>query len=380
VRTPPRVLSFGPRSSARARLERLVTRAPEVVIKISGRIHGRARLKAHIDYISRNGQLDLEDDQGWPLKGSAEQGERVADWAAEAQSDRRRSARSPLGHSLVLSMPGGVDAGRVHDAARAFARDTFGERHEYVFVLHTDSGHPHVHMVVRSHGLKRQRFNPGRGELQAWREAFAERLRERGVEAQATWRFERGVTRRREPLALLKLEARRAAGEAARSWTWEGALHDAALAAFSKDAASRPWEGAILNRQTRVRGDYLSAASQLAASPNVSDQVLGEQLKAFVLEMPAPETRRLALARQLRRLHDDVGKTPSPSLARTPDLAARSHLAMVEAVLTATIVDPAVREQALAAARRRMVYWLERGASFTIARVKPDTREKDRSR
>lgn len=94
-----------------------------------------------------------------------------------------------------------------------------------------------------------------------------------------------------------------------------------------------------------------------------------------------PTSRDLqVLERRLetRRPEPTNSKTPPP--APTQDLAARSHLAVAQTVLTATIVDPALREEALAAARRRIAYWLERGASFTTARVKPDTRDKDRSR
>lgn len=309
IRSAPTILQdLRPGSGGRRRVERLVAGAPEVVVKVSGSLHGRTALRAHIDYISRTGALDLEDDQGWRLTGKKDQDELVADWTAEAEVSQGRRRSSPLGHSMVLSMPAGGDPARVHDAARAFARDTFGERHEYVFVLHTDRQHPHVHLVVRSRGLQQERFNPGRRQLHAWRETFASHLRERGIEAQATWRSERGITRRGDRLSLRKLLERRLKGDAVSSWTLEEAAREAALAAFSQDRRERPWETAIVQHQARVRTSYLAAASYLAASPDRSDQVLGERLQAFVRAMPPPDTRRLALARELRSANERLGQ------------------------------------------------------------------------
>jgi hypothetical protein len=48
----------------RAKLERIVGRAPEVMVKITGRTKGVAHLKSHLAYITRNGELDAETEQG----------------------------------------------------------------------------------------------------------------------------------------------------------------------------------------------------------------------------------------------------------------------------------------------------------------------------
>ena len=80
-------------------------------------------------------------------------------------------------------MPAGTDAIAVKDSARAFAIETFGDNHDYVFVQHLDDKHPHVHLTVRSLGHDGKRLNPRKADLQAWRERFAGRAsasRDRG--------------------------------------------------------------------------------------------------------------------------------------------------------------------------------------------------------
>lgn len=88
-----------------------------------------------------------------------------------------------------------------------------------------------------------------------------------------------------------------------------------------------------------------------------------------------PTVRDLqVLERRLETRRDAPKPTPAP------DLAARSHLAVAETVLKAKVADPALRERALTGARERIARWLARDASFTMARVIPQPREKDRAR
>lgn len=64
--------------------------------------------------------------------------------------------------------------------------------------------------------------------------------------------------------------------------------------------SERPWETRLLERQAKVRALYIAQAKLLYHSPDASDRRLGAQVEAFVRGMPAPHTRRLALARKLR--------------------------------------------------------------------------------
>jgi hypothetical protein len=88
----------------RARLTRLVNRAPEVMVKVTGRTRDPGGLRAHLDYISRNGQLELEDRDGAILTGRAEVKELADDWSAVTLTDRRRRANSPISLSVMLGV------------------------------------------------------------------------------------------------------------------------------------------------------------------------------------------------------------------------------------------------------------------------------------
>lgn len=284
----------------RARLVRLVNRAPEVMVKVTGRTRSAAHLRAHLDYVSRKGELDLEGPEGWPVTGRAEVGELAADWGDMALADSRRRANTPFSVGLVLSMPAGTDPFAVRDAARGFAQAVFGGAFDYVFALHTDEPHPHVHIAVRALGLSGQRLNPKKADLDAWRQAFARELRARGVEAEATPRRARGVTRKAERTTLRKIRERAEVGGGAVGAVQRASLQAAARAAFGGETEPMAWERQLAARQRQTRMLYLAQARLLQASADEADQALGRAVEAFVRAMPAPDSQRLALARALR--------------------------------------------------------------------------------
>jgi hypothetical protein len=300
-RTPEAVLSGGGRpADPRARLARIVRRAPEVMVKVTGRTRDGAHLKAHLDYISRHGGLELEDQDGAPIRGREDVRELAADWSAMAVLDPRRRAGAPLSRSLVLSMPAGTDPIALRAAARAFASEAFGESFDYVFALHTDTPRPHVHLSVWATGRGGERLNPKKADLEAWRQAFAQALRDRGVEAEATPRRARGVSLKPQRTALRKIADRHAAGRGRIGLTMRAAYRQAAEAAFGDSAGPMRWEARLAQRQVRVRALYLAQARVLLGSDDARDRALGAQVERFVREMPAPDSRRLKLARELR--------------------------------------------------------------------------------
>jgi hypothetical protein len=103
-------------------------------------------------------------------------------------SDRREA------FNIMLSMPRGTDPLTVQWAAREFAQAELAD-HKYVMVLHDHQANPHVHISVRAESKHGKRLNPRKTDLHRWRETFAEKLRERGVEAEATRQATRGATR-----------------------------------------------------------------------------------------------------------------------------------------------------------------------------------------
>lgn len=181
----------------RGRLGSIVKRTPEVMVKISGGGKGMRQVKNHLDYISRNGKIELEDEEGQQIAGRDALRDLREEWQNGGLQLPEEGTRREA-FNIVLSMPAGTDALAVKRAARDFAAREF-EDHQYVMALHTfdtdpdvkPSLHPHVHLCVKAVSLDGIRLNPRKADLQRWREGFAEALREHGVEATATKRRQR---------------------------------------------------------------------------------------------------------------------------------------------------------------------------------------------
>jgi hypothetical protein len=308
------------RFSGSARLARIANHAPEVFVQLTGRNVSRGGLVKYLNYVSRDGQLALEDRDGNTLVGRSRLDELAEDWTEQAKLSRSRITAS-TNLSLVLAMPPPTDAALVQDAARAFARQTYQDRFDYAFVLHTDTDHPHVHLAVRADGQSGQRLNPSLADLAAWRQTFAEALRDRGVEAEATPRSLRGVTRKAEHRALRRIRLRFEAGLSEPARNLRAAYDNAAKAAFLGETELTDEEVRILEIQRQVRQGYRDQAKLLRASTDPADQTLGREVEAFVRSMPAPDSQRLAFARELRAVNERVLVRDGKAQNRSDDVA-----------------------------------------------------------
>jgi hypothetical protein len=216
----PRLSRAGLRDEAahmRAQIARTLGRTPEVMVKITNKAasaQGMGAVRRHLRYISRNGRVELEDQNGDHIAGvdalrDLAQAWQLGGWGIPENSTRREV------FNILLSMPPGTNRQAVRDAARAFAEQEFGNGRAYVFAAHDDEAHPHVHLSVQVRGPDGRRLNPRRRDLQRWRERFAEQLRKHGVEANATPRRARGVTQRYPKPAVVHMMAR---GESPKHW------------------------------------------------------------------------------------------------------------------------------------------------------------------
>lgn len=180
----------------------VVRRAPQVMVKVTGGGRSMNAIAAHFRYISRNGRLQIEDDRELTYRGKESMHDLVEQW-------RRGGSRIPEeGHrreafNIMLSMPHGTSPMAVQQAARAFAKIELAG-HRYVMVLHDHQANPHVHLSVRATAMDGSRLNPRKTDLHRWRETFAERLRELGIEAEASRQATRGEGRRAQELWRLK--------------------------------------------------------------------------------------------------------------------------------------------------------------------------------
>ena len=300
--------------SAKARLRRIVNKTPEAMVKLTGRSRGGAgHLKAHLDYITRNGKIQAETQDGERITDRARLRDLHDDWimtnAAEQRGRPLPNAAQSVG--LILSMPPGSPADRVEAAARTWARDTLGGKYDWIMARHDDTGHPHVHITVRAVGYDGKRLAPGPADLQQWRERFAAELRRLGVEAEATPRQARGIIRKRPSEQIHEME-RRGIEPNVRRPQKERVERDAHAPSPSQPSG---WSRDIQTRQEKIRRAYLGHADELAQGDD-ADRQLARDIRRFVADMPVPLTRRQAMAVELRRVLEQKSGRAAPAPAQ----------------------------------------------------------------
>lgn len=290
--------------AGREKLEATVRKAPEVMVKISGGGKDMRSIKAHMDYISRNGAVELEDEQGRVHQGKEDVRAVRDDWRGGGIPYEDGTKREAF--NIVLSMPPGTNRQAVKDAARLFAAELFGN-HQYVFAAHDDEKHPHVHLAVKAVDLDGVRLNPRKADLQNWRETFAEKLRAQGIDANATPRKARGIVRKAEKQAVVHIEQR---GKTPRVKASRRA--DAEREASGVAVKPNPAQDRISVTRKDVQRAYGTAARALAKG-DAEDKQLAVEIVHFVQQMPPPITQHEAMVRQLREKKRDDARTIGPA-------------------------------------------------------------------
>jgi hypothetical protein len=259
----PRLRGQSRASAIRSRIEATVRRAPQVMVKVTGGGRGMGAIRAHFRYITKDGRLDIEDDRGAVEQGKDAVTEIERQWrfggAYIGEEGHRREA-----FNVMLSMPRGTDPLTVQRAAREFAKIEFGD-HRYVMVLHDHQANPHVHLSVKAESKHGQRLNPRKADLHRWRETFAERLREWGIDAEATRQASRGEYRNRDELWRIKARE-------------QGRLRKVRPSKKSGEAPR-------LTRQESLDA-WRQIFQALANSTSKDDQALAKRIADFVQDMP----------------------------------------------------------------------------------------------
>lgn len=276
---PPKLTGDALRRRAaliRGRIAATVRRAPQVMVKVTGGGRAMKAIAAHFRYISKNGRLDIEDDRGEHLSGTRAVRDLADDWRfsgglipEEAGLGGRREA-----YNIMLSMPRGTDPLAVHRAAREFARVELAG-HKYVMVLHDHQANPHVHLSVQAERRDGRRLNPRKADLHRWRETFAEKLRELGIDAEATRQATRGRSQSFEPLWRVK------AGEGGRLRTQRPATKSGLRASGTRVEAVGAWR---------------ELGKALAMSADWADRSLARSIASFLRDMSPEPTSPQRLA------------------------------------------------------------------------------------
>lgn len=281
-----------------AHVSRTVRRVPEVMVKVSGGARSLRGVAQHLNYIGREGRGDVQTDDGEQLAGRGFEKALLEDWDLDLDAHRRHTERAiaagrkppKLVHNIVFSMPKGTPHDKVLRAVQVFAREKFALKHRYLMALHSDQGHPHVHMVVKAMSEQGTRLYIRPHTLREWRRDFAQYLRDLGIEANATERAVRGASRttKRDGIhrAMLRGESthmRARAEEVGRELATGGLKPE-------------PGQHLLLETRHAVLNGWRGLADVLERDGN---RQLAGAVRRFAEAMPPAVTEKEAMARQL---------------------------------------------------------------------------------
>lgn len=303
------IVSYGRRGPGRSdtitpaqrdHIERTVRRTPEVMIKVSGGGRSLKAVKDHLEYIDREGNLDLETDEGERLNGDEVAKQLIKDWDLDLDVHRRQAtvavteSRKPprLVHNLIFSMPAGTPPEKLFAAVRKFAQEEFALQHRYAMVLHTDQKHPHVHVVVKAMSEEGVRLNIRKATLRDWRQEFARHLREHGVEANATDRAVRGATTNRKADGIYRVIRR---GESTHMRERIQSVHSDLL---KGDIRVEPGKTKLVDTRAQVERGWRALGDLLE---HQGKHEIAREVRRFVDWMPPPHTEKERIFDQLQK-------------------------------------------------------------------------------
>lgn len=293
---------------------RTVQGVPEVMVRVSGGARTLRGVQTHIEYIGREGEAQVESDQGEMLEGKGFEKALLEDWDLDLEVNARHTERTiaagrkpaKLVHNLIFSMPKGTPPDRLYAAVRKFAMERFALQHRYAMAMHTDQGAPHVHVVVKAMSEQGVRLNIKKATLREWRRDFAQYLRELGVPANATERAVRGQTRSSKTTGIFR------AMESGDSTHYRERAESVARELSQGRLSPETGKSRVVETRKEVVRGWLGFASHLETA---GQHEIAHHIRRFVDRMPPAQTEREWIAAELvRRLpREQAPSAPAPA-------------------------------------------------------------------
>lgn len=135
----------------------VVRRTPEVMIKLGkADICSSIHIGKVVDYISRNGKLKLEDQDGNVYEGKDEYREILKNWKTKNDIPEEERSKKSYARRIILSMPQGTDERGFEEACRMWAKDCLNG-YDYLMTFHFEHSdkrttHPHCHILLSTIG------------------------------------------------------------------------------------------------------------------------------------------------------------------------------------------------------------------------------------
>lgn len=271
----------------------------QAILKISSYSKGRKKVLEHLRYISRQASLELEDQDGKKIKEFQEHREYISYWEIDFSTNKR--SRDTM--NLILSTPPGTDRQKALDASRDFLATEFGQDgHEYLFVRHDDTEHPHIHAVIKMVSVYGKKLNPRKAYLREARERFAEKCRAYQIDVESSPRYERGLSGRskRSEFVQMKRDKRKPNVD-------QTLIQKVIDERRGVSVDPHPAEEKMLKRNQQIRKRYAEKAKQLRQKsqflPDEAQKIkykkAADLLEQHAKIMPVEATRGKKIHRQL---------------------------------------------------------------------------------
>lgn len=281
----------------RATLRGLASRTPEAVFSKTGSAHTARQLRLHLNYISRGGELAIKGRDGELIAGREEVRELTRDWIAD---DVRWRSDAPLARYFVASYPDHRDPAAVERAGRQLASSLFASNNDFITAFHTDTDHPHLHITVRSFGEDGAQLDLRLPQLKRWREVWAEKLRNNGLETIATPRWVRGIFETQRRSMAEHVHAKDQDPEQRQPSRREARILDDARRAYEDGQTHSPWDDLVRHKRHEAVMGYRQVAHALMDSPDREDMELGYALSVRVQRIGEALTRKSRLIERFR--------------------------------------------------------------------------------
>jgi hypothetical protein len=264
---------------------------PQAVLKITSYSKSKGGVVDRMMYIARDGDINLETDQGDELRDVGE----IMDYADEWSDNFSPKYDSRKAMNMVLSLPRKTDKKCAMKVARQFMEQQFKDNHSYVMAGHDDTDQYHIHVIVKSQGHDGKQLNISKRDLQEWRINYATKARESGVQVDASPRYARGLGARRLTTAVHVMRERGQFLDIDFKYKTD-AENTIEIGSFKQTEN----ETIMLNRNKNERVEYAQAGVRAADEAlNTNDDKMKAynsrmaiQLSKFALELPVPKSRR----------------------------------------------------------------------------------------
>ena len=170
-------------------------RGKEAVIKITGNTKNLESFKRHIEYITRDYELPLYDDEGNIYEGKDE----IKDYIDMYNFDNAipdydesiyKERREVLNFVFSMKEQNTTPKDKLMEAVIKSVKEKY-PNNPACFSFHGDTDNPHIHCDLKIQSLDGKRIDVKIADLQKLRKDYAKNLRDLGIEAYATRKYEK---------------------------------------------------------------------------------------------------------------------------------------------------------------------------------------------